>query len=262
MRVGDFEGPFDLLLSLISKRKLELTTLALHAVTDEFVAHIRAQGDDWDLDEATEFLVVAATLLDLKAARLLPGEEEVDEDELALLEARDLLFSRLLQYRAYKQVSATFAEALNGELARHPRAVGLDPDLATLLPDVTFKQTPEEFALIAVAALTPKDPPTVSVAHVHNPAVSVREQADLLIPRLRSARVLTFRRMIADCPDRLHIVARFLAVLELFREGAVTFDQAAPLGELHVRWVGADDGEIDIRDEFDEGPEDGDDEQH
>lgn len=252
VRVGDFEGPFDLLLSLIAKHQLELTALALHQVTDDFLAHIRAQGDDWDLNEASEFLLVAATLLDLKASRLLPGDEEEDEEDLALLEARDLLFARLLQYRAYKQMAATFERRLNSEADRHPRTVGLDPEVAALMPEATIEVSPAEFAFLAVTALTPKEPPTVSVAHVHAPTVSVREQANLLVDRLRKTSVLTFRRIIADCPDRLHVVARFLACLELFREGLVTFDQAAPLGELHVRWVGAAVGTVTIDDEFDE----------
>lgn len=258
VRVGDFEGPFDLLLSLIAKHQLELTALALHQVTDDFVAHIRSQGDHWDLDEASEFLLVAATLLDLKASRLLPGEEVEDEEDLALLEARDLLFARLLQYRAYKQMSATFDELLNSAPDRHPRTVGLDPELAALMPEVVITISPAQFAALAATALAPKEPPSVSVAHVHAHTVSVREQAQLLVDRLSKTSALTFRRIIADCPDRLHVVARFLACLELFREGLVSFEQAAPLSELHVRWTGAALGTVTIDDDFDEFDEEND----
>ena len=153
---ANFEGPFDLLLQLISKHKLDVTEVALSRVTDEFMAHIRAMGPDWDLDQTTEFLVVAATLLDLKAARLLPAAEVEDEEDLALLEARDLLFARLLQYRAYKQVAAIFAERLEAEARRHPRTVGLEPQHAELLPEVVLSIGPEGFARLAVKAMQPK----------------------------------------------------------------------------------------------------------
>jgi segregation and condensation protein A len=252
VRVGDFEGPLDLLLSLIAKHELELTALALHSVTDDFLSYIRDQGDDWDLSEATEFLVVAATLLDLKASRLLPGEEVEDEEDLALLEARDLLFARLLQYRAYKQMSATFEAVLHGTQARLPRAVGLDPHLQRLLPEVELRISPEELALLAVHAMTPTLPPTVSVAHVHASAVSVREQASVLLARLRRRGEARFSDLIEDAPDRLHVVARFLAVLELFREGLVRFDQPVPLSGLLIRWTGDRSGEVVLGEAFDE----------
>jgi segregation and condensation protein A len=253
VRVGDFEGPLDLLLSLIAKRELELTALALHDVTDDFIHYIKAQGDDWDLDEATEFLLIAATLLDLKAARLLPGEEPEDEEDLALLEARDLLFARLLQYRAYKQVSALFEAVLHGPQQRYPRTAGLDPALQGLLPDVVLRITPQEFAALAVKACTPQPPPTVSVAHIHAVGVSVREQAELLLVRLRRRPETTFRALVADAPDRIHVVARFLAVLELYREALVAFEQAAPMAELIVRLTASDEAELDEQTgEFDE----------
>src|SRR5882757_2427530 len=141
-----FEGPFDLLLALISKHKLDITEIALSSVTDEFIAHIRAMSDAWDLDQASYFLVVAATLLDLKAARLLPSGEVDDEEDLALLDARDLLFARLLQYRAYKQVAAVFAERIAAEGRRYPRAVSLEEPFAQLLPEVLLGLGPAEFA--------------------------------------------------------------------------------------------------------------------
>jgi segregation and condensation protein A len=247
-----FEGPFDLLLALIAKHKLDVTEVALSKVTDEFIAHIKAMGAEWDLGQATEFLVVAATLLDLKAARLLPSGEVDDEEDLALLEARDLLFARLLQYRAYKQVAAVFAGRMAVEAGRFPRAVSLEPQFAGLLPEVLLGLGPQEFAALAARAMAPKPVPTVSVDHLHAPVVSVREQAAILVTALRRSRSSTFRALTADCEGTVVVVARFLALLELYREGAVAFDQVAPLGELHIRWTGTDEGEVDVPDEFDE----------
>ncbi|HEX6921221.1 MAG TPA: segregation/condensation protein A [Actinomycetes bacterium] len=258
VHLGDlFEGPFDLLLGLISKHKLDVTEVALSKVTDEFIAYIKAKGPEWDLGQATEFLVVAATLLDLKAARLLPSGEVEDEEDLALLEARDLLFARLLQYRAYKQVAAVFAGRMADEAGRFARAVTMEPQFAGLLPEVLLGLGPEEFAALAGRALAPKPVPTVSVDHLHAPQVSVREQAAILVTALRRSRSSTFRALTADCEGTLVVVARFLALLELYREGAVMFDQVSPLGELHIRWTGADEGEVGVTDEFDEQDSDG-----
>jgi len=244
VRLDEFEGPFELLLSLISKHRLDVTVLALHTVIDDFLAHIRGRGTEWDLDEATEFLVVAATLLDLKAARLLPSGEVEDEEDLALLEARDLLFARLLQYRAYKDVSAVFAEMLRTGSRRHPREVGLDPEFAGLLPEVLIGLGPDEFASLAAKALAPKPVVSVSVSHIHAIRVSVREQAAILVDRLRRHPSATFRSLTSDCDTTLLVVARFLALLELYRDGVVAFDQVTPLGELHIRWTGTTEGEI------------------
>jgi segregation and condensation protein A len=232
-----FEGPFDLLLSLIAKRQLDVTLVALAQVTDEFLAHIRSRGEDWDLDQASGFLVVAATLLDLKVARLLPSADVDDEEDLALLEARDLLFARLLQYRAYKQIAAVLSERFAAEGRRYPRLVPMEPAFTALLPEVLLGVGPQEFAALAVRAMAPKAPPAVATDHLHAPQVSVREQAVLLAARLRETSVCTFRALTADAGSTLVVVARFLALLELYREGAVAFDQVTPLGELHVRWV-------------------------
>ena len=251
--LGDlFEGPFDLLLGLIAKHKLDVTEVALARVTDEFIAHIKTMGPEWDLGETTEFLVVAATLLDLKAARLLPSGEVEDEEDLALLEARDLLFARLLQYRAYKQVAAVFAGRMAAEAGRFPRAVTLEPQLAGLLPEVLLGLGPAEFALLAGRVFTPRPVPTISFDHLHAPVVSVREQAAILVTSLRRSRTATFRALIADCEGTVLVVARFLALLELYREGAVSFEQVDPLGELHIRWIGTDEGDIEVPDEFDD----------
>ena len=253
VRLEEFEGPFDLLLSLIAKHRLDVTVLALHTVIDDFLAHIRARGPEWDLDEATEFLVVAATLLDLKAARLLPSGEVEDEEDLALLEARDILFARLLQYRAYKDVSAVLDELLRSGSRRHPREVGLDPEFAGLLPEVLIGLGPLEFAALAARALAPKPVPQVGVGHIHAVRVSVREQAAILVDRLRRHPSATFRSLTSDCDTTLLVVARFLALLELYRDGSVAFDQVSPLGELHVRWTGATEGEVVVSVEEYEG---------
>jgi segregation and condensation protein A len=247
-----FEGPFDLLLGLIAKHKLDVTEVALSQVTDEFIAYIRGLGDTWDLEQTTHFLVVAATLLDLKAARLLPSGDVEDDEDLALLEARDLLFARLLQYRAYKEAAAELARRMAEAGRRHPRSVGLEPQLASLLPEVLLGVGPELFAGIAARALAPKPVPTVGIDHVHAPRVSVRDQAAVLVDRLRRMRTATFRSLVSDAEDTVTVVARFLALLELFREAAVAFDQVTPLGELTIRWTGAEEGELDVHDEFDE----------
>lgn len=244
VRLEVFEGPFDLLLALIAKHRVEVTALALHTVTDDFMAHMRSQGQAWDLDETTSFLVVAATLLDLKAARLLPDGTVEDEEDLALLEARDLLFARLLQYRAFKEVAVHFEGMILAAARRQPRDVGLEPWLAQLLPEVLLGLGPSEFARVAASALAPRPAPEVSVDHVHAPAVSVREQAAILAERLGRHGTMPFRRLAADAPSTLVVVGRFLALLELFREGLVAFDQAAPLAELTVRWTGPSDQSV------------------
>jgi segregation and condensation protein A len=235
-----FEGPFDLLLTLISKHQLDVTEVALHQVTDEFIAFIRARGVTWELGTATEFLLVAATLLDLKAARLLPTGEVEDEEDLALLEARDLLFARLLQYRAYKQVAAVFAGLFAEQGLRYPRTVSLEPQFAAALPEVLLGIGPQEFARLAAQAFRPREVPTVSIDHIHAPMVSVREHAALLSERLRRLGSGSFRSLCQDCESTLEVVARFLALLEMYRESQVAFDQVTPLGELHVRWTGGD----------------------
>ena len=235
-----FEGPFDLLLALISKHKLDITEVALSKVTDEFIAYIRQRSGGWDLDQVSYFLVVAATLLDLKAARLLPSGEVEDEEDLALLEARDLLFARLLQYRAYKEVAAVFAGLMAAAARRFPRRVPLEPRFAELLPEVLFAIGPQEFAALAARALAPKAPPVVSVEHIHAPFVSIREQAVLIAGRLRGLGRASFRQLSAGAVGNYEIVATFLALLELYREDAVAFDQVSPLGELYVTWTGGD----------------------
>jgi segregation and condensation protein A len=244
--LANFSGPFDLLLQLIGKHKLDVTEVALHQVTNEFIAYIGAMGDDWDLDEASEFLVVAATLLDLKAARLLPVASVEDEEDLALLEARDLLFARLLQYKAFKEAAAHIAGLAETGARRWPRSVSLEPRYAQALPDLVLNIGPTRLAQLAAKAMAPKRPPVVSIDHVHLVRVSVREHAALLRDKLIQVRVATFRVLCADCASTLEVVARFLALLELFREGLVAFEQVQALGELTVRWTGPDDPAVEL----------------
>lgn len=258
VRLTNFEGPFDLLLQLIGGRRLDVTEVALHVVTDEFIAYTKQLGAQADLDQTTEFLVVAATLLDLKAARLLPAGEVEDAEDLALLEARDLLFARLLQYRAYKQVAELMAQLEAKANRRYPRAVGLEARFEELVPPVQLGVTPEQFALVAASAFTPKPKPTVGLGHLHVPKVSVPEQARLLAARLRERpdHWSGFAELVADCDSGIAVIARFLALLELYRERAVLFDQPEALGDLKVRWSGENDGAVvgGTVDEYDDAP--------
>ena len=254
VHLDNFDGPFDLLLQLISRHKLDITEISLSLVTDEFIAFIRAleaSGEGWRLDQATEFLVIAATLLDLKAARLLPSGEIEDEEDLALLEARDILFARLLQYRAFKEVAASFQEAIANADKSFPRVVALDPALAALLPEVLIGVGPQRFAAIAERVLTPKAPPVVAVEHLHSALVSVTEESKLVVEALRKGRTVSFRNLIQGADSTLVVVARFLALLDLYRQGALRFEQVVALGELQISWVGSDEGDILATDEFD-----------
>jgi segregation and condensation protein A len=241
VQLSNFSGPFDLLLNLISRRELDITEIALAQVTDEFIAHIRriqAAEGEWKLDEASEFLVVAATLLDLKAARLLPAGAVEDEEDVALLEARDLLFVRLLQYKAFKEMARYLAGRLEEEDARHPRDVPLEPEFTRLLPELIWRHSPEEFAQLAAKVLAPRrEPPSeVGIEHLHAPPVSIRDQAVVLQDLLRRRGTLSFRQLTEGAGSRMVLVVRFLALLEMFRDGAISFQQASPLSELSVRW--------------------------
>lgn len=235
-----FDGPFDLLLNLIGKHELDITEVSLSLVTDEFIAYLSSlEGQGVvELDRASEFLVVAATLLDLKIASLLPQGEVVDAEDIALLEARDLLFARLLQYRAFKQASTWFREHFDAEDARHPRLVPLDAKYREQTPELVWQLSLGDFAAVATLAFTPREIPVVGLEHLHAPLVSIREQAAVVVSLLRTSGARSFRELISGVSERGVIVARFLAILELYRRAAVTFEQAEPLGELHVQWSG------------------------
>jgi segregation and condensation protein A len=254
VHLDNFDGPFDLLLQLISRHKMDITEISLSLVTDEFIAFIRAleaSGEGWRLDQATEFLVVAATLLDLKAARLLPSGEVDDEEDLALLEARDILFARLLQYRAFKEIASTFSERITTADKFFPRVVALDPTLSALLPEVLIGVGPQRFAAIAERVLTPKASPVVSIEHLHLALVSVAEESRVVVEALRRSKSISFRNLVSDAQNTMVIVARFLALLDLYRQGVLRFDQVIAMGELQISWTGSDSGEVEVTDEFD-----------
>ncbi len=254
VHLSNFDGPFDLLLQLISRHKLDITEVSLSLVTDEFISYIRSlevSGQGWQLDQATEFLVVAATLLDLKAARLLPSGEVEDEEDLALLEARDILFARLLQYRAFKEIAASFQTMIEAADKAFPRVVALDPALAALLPEVLIGVGPERFASIAERVLTPKSPPVVAIAHLHTALVSVSEQSKLVVEALRHSKTMSFRSLCHDADSTMVVVARFLALLDLYRQGNLRFNQVMALGELQISWTGSEEGDVEVTDEFD-----------
>jgi segregation and condensation protein A len=254
VHLENFDGPFDLLLQLISRHKMDVTEVALSAVTDEFIAFIHAletSGQGWELDQATEFLVVAATLLDLKAARLLPSGDVEDEEDLALLEARDLLFARLLQYRAFKQIAATFSERIQLAEKSFTRVVALDPALSALLPEVLIGVGAARFAAIAERVLTPKTTPVVALEHLHSAMVSVAEESKRVVQALRAGKSVSFRSLISDADNTLVVVARFLALLDLYRQGVLRFEQVVALGELQISWTGSLEGEVEVTDEFD-----------
>jgi segregation and condensation protein A len=254
VHLTNFDGPFDLLLQLISRHKMDITEVALSAVTDEFIAFIRAleiSGEGWRLDQATEFLVIAATLLDLKAAKLLPSGEVDDEEDLALLEARDLLFARLLQYRAFKEIAATFNQRIEAFDKTFARVVSLGPALSSLLPEVLIGVGAARFAAIAERVLTPKSAPVVAIAHLHSTLVSVSEESKVVVEALRKGRTMSFRSLISDAGSTQVVVARFLALLDLYRQGALRFNQVVAMGDLQISWTGAETGEIESTDEFD-----------
>ena len=254
VHLSNFDGPFDLLLQLISRHKLDITEVSLSLVTDEFIAYIRAlelSGEGWRLDQATEFLVVAATLLDLKAARLLPSGEVEDEEDLALLEARDILFARLLQYRAFKEIASSLQTMIEAADKAFPRVVALDAALSALLPEVLIGVGPERFAAIAERVLTPKSPPVVAIEHLHMALVSVSEQSKLVVEALRHSKTMSFRSLCHDADSTMVVVARFLALLDLYRQGNLRFNQVIALGELQISWTGSEEGDVEITDEFD-----------
>lgn len=233
----NFDGPFDLLLQLISKHEMDVTEIALSRVTDEFIAYFRELESGEELDRASEFLVVAVTLLDMKVAGLLPQGELVDAEAVAALEARDLLFARLLQYRAFKEAAGWFGERLNEEIRRHARAVPLEQKHRAKAPELVWSLSLDDFAALALLALTPKELPTVGLDHLHAPLVSIREQAAIVVASLRGTESLTFRELVAGIAEPGVVVARFISVLELYRHAALTFEQWEPLGELTLRWA-------------------------
>lgn len=234
--LSNFEGPFDLLLSLISKHEMDITEIALSKVTDEFISYLKQLDEHEEMEQASEFLVIAATLLDLKIAGLLPRGEVVDAEDVALLEARDLLFARLLQYRAFKQISSWFNTTLELEANRIPRNVRMEERFRNQQPELVWTISKEDFAKLAEETMKPREIPMVGITHLHASRVSIREQANEVVSMLRSRGTVTFFEIIREVKDRAIVVARFLAVLELYRLNAILFEQETPLGDLQLTW--------------------------
>jgi segregation and condensation protein A len=249
VELENFSGPFDLLLGLISKRRLDVTEIALAEVTDEFIAYTTELKDQANLAEISQFLLVAATLLDLKTARLLPHEEGEEVLDLELLEARDLLFARLLQYKAYKSVSGYLAEAMAAGSIRAPRNVGLEAEFQDVLPPLELGIGPAELAgIFATVLQRDHTPPTVAVDHIHLPLVSVSEQRGHILSLLRTGEV-DFAQLMDTAENTLVVVARFLALLELFKVGLCDFDQPEPLGRLLIHRTEMSEDGVDLRTE-------------
>ncbi len=236
--LSNFEGPFDLLLSLISKHEMDITEVSLSRVTDEFISYLKGLEEHEEMEQASEFLVIAATLLDLKIVGLLPKGELVDAEDVALLEARDLLFARLLQYRAFKEISSWFSSLLDIESRRLARDVPIEEKFREQKPELVWTITLEEFGKLAQEVFTPREIPGIGFTHLHAPAVSIREQASMVIAKLRSAGSCTFFELISEIKDRAVVVARFLSILELYRLSAVGFQQEGPLSDLVITWQG------------------------
>jgi segregation and condensation protein A len=236
-----YEGPFDLLLQLILAEEVDIHEVSLARIVDAYLAEIE-RLQQLDLDIATEFLLIAATLVELKARRLLPGRIDVDlDDELALWEERDLLLARLLECKTFKDVSRIFGALADDADRCVPRRVGADERFAGLAPDLLAGLTPLRLREAAITALTPKLVPRIDLFHVAPIRVSVADAVAELVDELSRVRRITFARLTASLVERLDIIVRFLAVLELFKQGLVEVDQADRFGEIRIEWRGGDD---------------------
>jgi segregation and condensation protein A len=234
-----FEGPFDLLLHLIARQRVDLWQVSLSRITEDYLAEVRRMRQ-LNLEVATEFLVVAATLLELKAARLLPSPD-ADADEVeAALEERDLLFARVLQYRAYKHVAGLFGARLAEQAAYFPRRVGAEDVLRHIVPALLVGVAPAELARLAAAALTPAPPPQVTTTHIAPPRLSVAEAVTSLAQRLHDRGTSTFEELVGRQAVPIEVVVALLAVLELYKRSLVELDQTSTFGEIAVRWTGGD----------------------
>lgn len=231
--VGAFEGPFDLLLQLIARRKVDIYDIPIAEITDDYLGVIRGM-DAVDLDTTTEFLVVAATLVELKAARLLPMDDDSELDALAL-ESRDLLYARLLEYRTFKQASVWLAERLDALGGYTPRTAGPDPVFAGIRPPLLFTTTADELAVIAGRACAEQLQPQVDVSHLQPVRMTVREAADLVMDELgRASGRASFRELTAGCRHRVEVIACFLALLELYKSDHIELHQAGTFADLRI----------------------------
>jgi segregation and condensation protein A len=238
VRTEVFEGPFDLLLHLIARQRVDIWQVSLSRITEDYLAEVRRMRQ-LNLEVATEFLVVAATLLELKAARLLPAPDAEPDEAEAALEERDLLFARLLQYRAYKQVAELFAARLAEQAAYLPRRVGAEDVLKGIAPDLLAGVEPEELARMA-AALTPTPPPEVTTTHIAPPKLSVAEAVADLAERLRQRGSSSFEDLVGKQAVPIEVVVGLLALLELYKRSLVEIEQTATFGDIAVRWTGGE----------------------
>jgi segregation and condensation protein A len=245
-----FQGPFDLLLHLIAKRELDIYEVSLAAITEEYLEHLK-QMRELDLEVATEFLVVAATLIEMKAGRLLPGPPRDEEDLLALSE-RDVLIARLLEYRAFKDAAARFAELIDANAGYVGREAGPGADFAHLIPDVLAKVSVHRLADLAVTALTPKEPPHVDTSHITPIRVSVGDAAKEIAARLQQTGTATFRALASDAGNKLEVIVRFLALLELVKRGYADVAQSTNFGEIEATWIAGKDVVLEGLDTEDE----------
>lgn len=232
-----FEGPFDLLLHLVASQQVELYEVSLHAIVDGYVAHL-AHLEALDLDVATEFVVIAATLIELKSRRLLPQAEQPDDDDLDLWAERDLLLARLIECKTFKNAAARLDRLAEVAATSWPRRAGPEERFASLVPDVLAGVTVADLQAALVRAVTPAPPPPrVDLDHVAPIRISTRDVADRLVVELARAGCLTFRQLTVHLPGRLEVIVAFLAVLELYKDGRVELDQADRFGDLLVTWL-------------------------
>ena len=244
VRTEVFEGPFDLLLHLIARQRVDIWQVSLSRITEDYLAEVRRMRQ-LNLEVATEFLVVAATLLELKAARLLPAPDADPDEAETALEERDLLFARLLQYRAYKQAAELFGERMAAQAAYFPRRVGAEDVLRGIAPDLLTGVDPAELARLAAAVFTPSPPPELRTSHIAPPKLSVSEAVARLARRLSHRGPTSFQDLVGDGTP-IEVVLGFLAVLELYKRALVDLEQAAVFGDIAVRWTG--EGEPDLAD--------------
>ena len=252
-----YSGPFDALLGMIANNKLELTEVSLSSITEEFLTYVRGLDFTKNMDEASAFLDIASILVEAKSVAILPGGEDSQHDEqsLEVLRERDLLFARLLQYRAYKQAAGDFRARIAANSGRFPHPAAMDEGVAAMLPELVWTLTPLELAQLAAQVIANAPASEVSIHQLHVPLVDLRAQSlvvrDRLIAALESKgdQSISFSELTRDCTSRIEVVARFMAVLVFFKQGVLQYQQDGPFAELHLRWVPSVDetmGDVNI----------------
>lgn len=240
-----YSGPFDALLGMIANNRLELTEVSLSSITEEFLTYVRGLDFKKNMDEASAFLDIASILVEAKSVAILPGGEDSQHDEqsLEVLRERDLLFARLLQYRAYKQAAGDFRARIAANSGRFPHPAAMDEGVAAMLPELVWTLTPLELARLTAQVIANAPASEVSIHQLHVPLVDLRAQSlvvrDRLIAALESKgdQSISFSELTRDCTSRIEVVARFMAVLVFFKQGVLQYQQDGPFAELHLRWV-------------------------